>query len=666
MSTNASRLGALAGFVLAAAALAAQAPAGAAAPPAPAASPPLQDEPASIVFSWKSVPGASFYLVELKDSAERSLPSVQAKGTTVSISVPPGDYLIRVVCLDGFRRPEGASPWKKVIVVRKGQPAVDSLAPGRVEPGSALPLVVTGRNIDAETAATLRKGGVGAPILPLSVRELGAGRVEFDFPRLSEIARYSLELDNKPDYSLVLPDCVAVSHDPARVLAIEPRILDLLTAGPLKFSLRADKVVQGASIELVRGGESYAPTLSSRDEGSLALELPPGLPEGDYDLVIENDALSIATTPSALRLVLPPPAADSVTPASIEASSAETGAENGQIEVRGKDFAPELKASLANGGTETELEVTQVEPGRAVVSLPPDLAAGSYDLRLSNAASPAADPEAPAGSKDALLASALEITAPPPPVVEQAPQAEEAQAVAAEPTEEAGAAPAEAAAPPEQASPEPAPAEAAALPPAATEGAPPPAPEPAPASTAPATAKSATRIVLPLDLEVAWEYGFVLGNDWQPIYSSTPAVAELLARLCLWNLRVSGWSKSWELGAELGARASNFAFSGDSGTYVDSSLAAYGLELGPCLTLPLFSARMSLGIDGGMAYSRASESGSAASLDSFDPMLACRLELGYLPSPRLSLGVSASFRYVFYLDAGMPEVSVGAAAGYRF
>ena len=220
------------------------------------------------------MPGAFSYVVELKDSAGRSLPNARAEGTSITITVPPGVYLVRVLSLDAFRRPAGASPWKKVRIVRKGQPEVDALDPGHVVPGSALPLVVTGHNIDDETAAILRKSAGGPPILPVSVRELGPGKVEFDFPRLSDVGLYGLELDNKPDYSLVLPDCIAVRHDPAVVLSIEPRILDLLSSAPLVFSLRADKIERGATVELEREGESRSLTPSRLEDGSLSFELP--------------------------------------------------------------------------------------------------------------------------------------------------------------------------------------------------------------------------------------------------------------------------------------------------------------------------------------------------------------------------------------------------------
>ena len=79
------------------------------------------------------------------------------------------------------------------------------------------------------------------------------------------------------------------------------------------------------------------------------------------------------------------------------------------------------------------------------------------------------------------------------------------------------------------------------------------------------------------------------------------------------------------------------------------------------------AARLVLDLDGGMAYSLASlQGGDSSSLSSLDPLVAGGLELSFSPLAHLSLGAAASYRYVFYLGAGMPSFSFGALANYRF
>jgi|GEM_PF-6028341 hypothetical protein len=603
---------------------------------------PAMDAPATVAFAWKSVPGAGAYLVDVKDASGKSLPTSRTNETKITLSLPPGIYSIRVVSLDNFLRPEGASAWKQVRVVRKGQPAVDSLSPARTDPGSPLSLLVSGENIDEETAASLRKSPDGEPILPLAARELGPGCVQYDFPPLPEIARYSLELDNKPDYRLVLPDCVASTHEKPILLFVEPSALDLLSAPTLRFSIRADKTIDEARIELERNGQACALPIVSRNGESITFDLPPRLGEGDYDLVIENDPLSISRNAAALRLVLPPPEVASVQPESIGVD-----AEERTIEVQGGDFSPELKATLRSGETEIEAPVIEREEGRLVLSLPAELAAGSYDLLLSNAASPAADPAAPEGAKDLLLPSALSLIALPEAAADQA----------TEPVVEQAPAPA---------APEPV---AHAVPPGVAESQlPTNGEEPSMAPATPTTiVRTSKRPGMPFDIGLAWEYCLVLGNGWSVLYPSTAEVASLRARLGLAGFRSPIGGEPWELGMELRVRSSTYPFGGDPTTFVESLLAANSLELGASLSLPVAAARLVIDIDGGMAYSLASlQGGDSSELSSLDPLVAGGLELSFSPLAHLSFGADASFRYVFYLGAGMPSCSFGALADYRF
>ena len=207
------------------------------------------------------------------------------------------------------------------------------------------------------------------------------------------------------------------------------------------------------------------------------------------------------------------------------------------------------------GETRIELPVVEREEGSLVLSLPAELASGSYNLVLSNAASPAADPAAPEGAKDLLLPSAVSLIAVPEPAVVEQPPAP------AEPT------PAE---PPAPAIAEPEPASGApAVPPGVA---------PSVAQATPtATIKPSKRPGLPLDIGAEWEYCLVLGNRWSLLYPSTAEVASLRARLGLVGFRSPIGGEPWELGMELRVRSSTYPFGGDSTTYVESLLAANSL-----------------------------------------------------------------------------------------
>ena len=90
---------------------------------------------ASVTLSWSPEEGAGGYTLELTTLSGTPVSSTTVEGTQATISAPPGDYLIRIVSLNHFMRPESASPWKKISIVRKGKPKFESLAPSFVEPG---------------------------------------------------------------------------------------------------------------------------------------------------------------------------------------------------------------------------------------------------------------------------------------------------------------------------------------------------------------------------------------------------------------------------------------------------------------------------------------------------------------------------------------------------
>jgi len=254
---------------------------------------------ASVTFSWSPVEGAGGYTVELTTPAGEQVASLNVAGTTATISAPPGDYLIRVVSLNHFMRPESASPWKKISIVRKGKPQVEMLDPISVEPGAKARVVLKGKNLDASTAVSLRRAGDKAAIIPLSVRTLDANRIELLLPPI-EVGLYSLELRNKPDYSVVLPDALAVKHRPPVIASVEPASLDLL-APPLRFKILGSDIAPGASISLEIDGRRVDISSAERSEGELRVELASAPEAGSYDLVIENDPLSFTRAASALR-----------------------------------------------------------------------------------------------------------------------------------------------------------------------------------------------------------------------------------------------------------------------------------------------------------------------------------------------------------------------------
>jgi hypothetical protein len=666
------------------------------------AAPPAAGE-ASVTLSWSPVEGAGGYTLELSTLSGAAVSSTTVEGTKATISAPPGDYLIRIVSLNHFMRPESASPWKKISIVRKGKPKFESLSPDFVEPGKKAVIALRGKNVDASTVATLRKAGGKTAIKASSVRVIDSSTIELSFPPIKEVGSYSLELLNKPDYSLLIPEALRVKHRDAIVDKVEPAELDILDPSQ-RISIRGRDIQPDATISLEGKGKRIALSSLSRSAAGIEAQLPRGIEEGSYDLIIENDALSVTRTPSAIRL------SSSVEPSAAVAPAIASVSEP----------AASVPANVSNSAPVAE-PVAAV-PAAATVAVPVSVPAAepitSEPAATAPVAVPAASPVATPAPEPAAAHAAAPIVKPAAEPIAAAPVATSVATPAAEPVAEPVAAPA---AQPAPAPSEPSVASAAAAEPVITEtpaiadtapqvtpqatapalasavqeAAPTPAaqetaqaaaePKAPAAESGPATAAEAPSpaqepILLPspekpsLDLSDAfslsagWSAAFALG-EWASILSPSFLNFDIAARFSLPDWR---FLPQLSYGAELRAEASFFGTIAGEATYVSSSFSNYDLELGPWLAYswPLFDLGLSLG--GGLSYSAIEVSGSnldasaVTSGYSVDPMAWGGLEFDWKPIDKLSIGIRCALRCVFFTDRSLFAIPAGICLRYAF
>ena len=608
---------------------------------------------ASVTFSWSPVEGAGGYTVELTTPAGEQVASLNVAGTTATISAPPGDYLIRVVSLNHFMRPESASPWKKISIVRKGKPQVEMLDPISVEPGAKARVVLKGKNLDASTAVSLRRAGDKAAIIPLSVRTLDANRIELLLPPI-EVGLYSLELRNKPDYSVVLPDALAVKHRPPVIASVEPASLDLL-APPLRFKILGSDIAPGASISLEIDGRRVDISSAERSEGELRVELASAPEAGSYDLVIENDPLSFTRAASALRFFSSASPATAATAAqdAPAASIAATPAAAGAASAAAQAPAPAVAiAQAAPNATPPSTGAAAIRPAAAPTAISPATPAASSPAAAAGAQASAA----PTATASAAPADSATKGGPSKPLVspEAAPQASAPQASA--PPQTQAAAPSIAAIPDSTAAPQ-----TAELQP----------PEPiAPAN--PAAPKAGFSLPPePWSFGAGWAGAFALG-DWAQRFSPSLVNADLSARLCLMASRAEARSSSLRLGTELRAEASFFSSKAGDATYVGSSFSSFGLQAGAWAALAWPRIETTLGASAGIAYSRIKVSNSnldpnaVTSGHSVDPAASASLELAWKPAKRLAVGLRIEGGFIFFSDRTLIAVSPGSFARIAF
>jgi hypothetical protein len=615
---------------------------------------------ASVTISWGAAKGAGGYTVELATLDGEAVTSVTVEAATATLSAPPGDYLLRVVSLNNFMRPESASPWRKISIVRKGKPRVDLIEPAFVEPGVRSRVVLSGKNLDASTAVTIRRAAGGAAIKPLSVRALGSGRIELTLPPMKEIGSYSLQLLNKPDYSLKLPDALVVRHRSAVVASVEPSSLELGEKRPL-FAIAGADFAPGAKLRLEGPQGGAALSIVSRSETGLVVEVDGEaartLNDGSYDLVIENDALSVSRAEAALRLYRTAPPAVAASPAA--AAAAAEGA-----------TAAAAPTAAAAAPAPTPAPIAAVAPPSAAVVAPTAPAAVTTAPIAATTPSPVASQEAaaPASAPAAVTTAPIAATTPSPVASQEA--AAPASAPAAAPT--AASAP-----------------EAAVIAPPASEA---PAAEAAPApdttAVAPPAAAAAADETAAVDIKLesasprgglpenpwsaaaGWSTAFALG-DWADILAPSLKSANLEARLCLAE-RKGRSDAVLRTGAALGLDASFLATKPDESTYVDSSLAILGLEAGAWAAMAWPKWEASLRAGAGAAYSslRVSDSNAAEdatkAVSALDFAASASLELAWKPSDRLAIGLRARGSLVLYTDRPLAALSPGFFARLAF
>lgn len=109
---------------------------------------------------WRAVPGASGYLIEIKDTADRGIVSQVVQGTSFPVTnLKPGSYSFRVSTLNKLRKIESSSEWASFIVERGLTPRIESASPAELSSDESVhTLTLTGDNLTRETRIVVESG----------------------------------------------------------------------------------------------------------------------------------------------------------------------------------------------------------------------------------------------------------------------------------------------------------------------------------------------------------------------------------------------------------------------------------------------------------------------------------------------------------------------------
>ncbi len=160
-------------------------------------------------LQWKSVPGAKAYILEVRNGLGDSILNKTLETTSFDISLPPGEYEVRITTLNKFLKPASVSPWSKLSIMRSILPVPQSISAETLIAGKKdQVLSVSGSGFMPYTLLSLESenGKASGSILSQSGNKISA---VFDLSSLAP-GEYRLKVSNPPGKEAFAPGSVRV------------------------------------------------------------------------------------------------------------------------------------------------------------------------------------------------------------------------------------------------------------------------------------------------------------------------------------------------------------------------------------------------------------------------------------------------------------------------
>ncbi len=108
------------------------------------------------VIKWKRVPGANGYLVEITDKTGKFIYNNRTKDNELQLSLPEGNYQIRITTINKFDKLESGADWQYFTVSKISTPVINSVSPNSFFiTNSRSEMFVSGSNFDPNAKITL-------------------------------------------------------------------------------------------------------------------------------------------------------------------------------------------------------------------------------------------------------------------------------------------------------------------------------------------------------------------------------------------------------------------------------------------------------------------------------------------------------------------------------
>ncbi len=238
-------------------------------------------------IKWKEVPLAEGYQVEIKNMSNQTVLIKKTSSTELDITLPAGDYKIRILALNKFKKVSVSSEWSTITLKKALSPDISSIAP--LEFNSELQsaaITVTGSNFQKGCSVSL-EGRTGT--FPVTAAFISPESLFVSFsPANLETGYYKIIIVNPGNREIRSNDSINIGSNPA----IYGLSRSTLTPGEgdVEITITGNRFAEECSVALMLGNELYKPEKVSRQsETSIFITINPDkLSAGIYSLIISN------------------------------------------------------------------------------------------------------------------------------------------------------------------------------------------------------------------------------------------------------------------------------------------------------------------------------------------------------------------------------------------
>ncbi len=259
-------------------------------------------------FRWKPVDGAGAYLTEVKNPDGEVVVSrqVTADQTSMTLSLVPGPYTLRLSTLNRFLKPESATEWVPIHIAATAPPELGDFAPLALHPGDSASVALSVKLLAQDATAALRSPS--GTLLPLDVPAPSNGQIHLALPPLSERGAYELVVTNPPKLAATVKGKITVHYPIPVVTLVEPSKMET-SDSPQPLRITGQSFSPESIVTMSAGvlGTPVRLELSNRSDSTVTVTLPSGLNPGDYLLAIANAPDEKAVSAGTFTMVAPPP-----------------------------------------------------------------------------------------------------------------------------------------------------------------------------------------------------------------------------------------------------------------------------------------------------------------------------------------------------------------------